>query len=194
MSESESDTPFSPDDQLAPLLLSAGDSEPMEASAVQCLESVESIIPPRMTEQPAVPADDEAAMARSVTVPIVPLGTGIADLLTEAVERVVQVSAAGFAALPMPKTARKGSGTAPAQEESAPSTSALRQGVTEGVQEVVAGVGEWVQHSARIMAGLADCLRESVGCMGKVIRDPTQGPCRTAPPQPKATRTAPVHG
>ncbi|MEO5364045.1 MAG: hypothetical protein H7838_10550 [Magnetococcus sp. DMHC-8] len=136
------------------------------------VESVEQIIPPpKVTLSAPV-----GGPGGTVTVPIEPLGDGIVNLLADTVGQVV-------------RTARRATGAARVATRNRPAT-ALRQGVQGGVQEAMTGVGTFVQHGADIMTGLFACLRESVYCMGKVIRQPSQRPCRQRPtPHQTAART-----
>lgn len=139
---------------------------PAEAPAVpvEHLEQVEQVVsPPR-----------GVASATTVMVPVEPMGAGIANLLTDAVGRVVKV-AQGGAGKPGGAT-RKPKGASPVVT--------LRQ----GVRGVVADVGELVQNGAHIVTGLVDCLQQSMRCMGKVIMNPSRRPCQ----KPQAhNRTAP---
>ncbi|MEO5349670.1 MAG: hypothetical protein H7836_08500 [Magnetococcus sp. YQC-3] len=190
MSEAKQDTPFSPADASNALLLQGVDADgsgmglaedaspvsltslaelpatewaeaPAEEAEVQHLESVEEVVSP-----------PKATAARSVTVHIEPLGAGIANLLTDAVEQVVKV-------------AKKGAGRVGAPVAATSSASGLR----EGVRAVVADVGELVQTGANVVTGLVDCLQQSMRCMGRVIMNPRK-PCRKSPSRNETARTA----
>ncbi|MEO5340882.1 MAG: hypothetical protein H7837_10290 [Magnetococcus sp. MYC-9] len=193
MSAEEHDNPVSPDSAvvLTPLqleTLAAPATDWVEPLAVTPLATITDLSIPEPvvlnagTEQAPSPVDPPPS-PQTVQVPIEPLGEGLLNLLAGTVEQVV-------------KTARGLS--SPARKRDTPPRSApadspaagLRQGVTESVRAVTAEVGVLVHNGANILAGLADCLRTSLDCMGRVIRHPGQRPCRKPQQQNSAPRRA----
>lgn len=149
---------------------------PEVTETVQQIKMVEQHILP-ITAEPVSGQTERSPRIQTVTVHVEPLGVGVANLLTGAVEQVVKVAQGG---------SRRGT-----PRTVSPSTAAPRPGLGEGVRSVMAGVESFLQTGANLLSGLAACLQESVDCMGKVIRNPTQKPCSKQPTaQKKGPQTA----
>lgn len=150
---------------------------PKATETIPPSEMVEPPLPSTVTEQPTSDPVGAPPPVQTVSVRIEPLGVGVANLLVGAVEQVVKVA--------------QGISTGGTPKKVNPSTARPRPQPRQGVPGIMAGVESFFQTGANLLSGLAACLQESVGCMGKVIRNPTQRPCSKPAATQKAAPQAP---